>query len=195
MPNAQLPMTNCQRNLLWLSCMLKYLLTTEKKILTAVKCSSGSFHALGNPEQDILSVFTHVVSIYDNLLEQKNQIIYMRKEFNSQRIFWVNQHGCRFIVLKHQYGRRDVMWKRSIQPNEFGQFPSHTDNLRIFFQHKQQNKLTVTAKFSSLYCDVWSFGMIFKAAAKEIDLFSVNVLFSQWRSKGNLTLCLFINYA
>ena len=180
MPSAQLPMTNCQRNLLWLSCMLKYLLTTEKTILTAETFSSGSFHALGNPEQDILSVFTHVASIYDNLLEQKNQIIYMRKEFNSQRIFWVNQHGCRFIVLEHQYGRRDVMWKRSIQPYEFGQFPSHTDNLRIFFfQLKQQNKLTVTAKFLSLYCDVWSFGMISKAAAKEIDLFSLNALFSQ----------------
>ena len=38
----------------------------------------------------------------------------MRKEFNSQRIFLVHQHGCRFIVLQHQYGRREVMWKRSI---------------------------------------------------------------------------------
>ena len=38
----------------------------------------------------------------------------MRKEFNSQRIFFVHQHGRRFIVLQHQYGRRDVMWKHSI---------------------------------------------------------------------------------
>ena len=38
----------------------------------------------------------------------------MRKEFNSQRIFLVHQHGRRFIVLEQQYGRRDVMWKRSI---------------------------------------------------------------------------------
>ena len=38
----------------------------------------------------------------------------MRKEFNSQRIFWVHQHGRHFIVLEHQYGRRDVMRKRSI---------------------------------------------------------------------------------
>ena len=30
----------------------------------------------------------------------------MRKELNS--------HGRHFIVLEHQYGRRDVMWKRSI---------------------------------------------------------------------------------
>ena len=38
----------------------------------------------------------------------------MRKEFNPQRIFLVHQHGSRFIVLEHQYGRRDVMWKSSI---------------------------------------------------------------------------------
>ena len=38
----------------------------------------------------------------------------MRKEFNSQRIFFVHQHGRRFIVLQHQYGRREVMCKRSI---------------------------------------------------------------------------------
>ena len=38
----------------------------------------------------------------------------MRKEFNSQRIFFVHQHGRCFIVLQHQYGRREVMWKRSI---------------------------------------------------------------------------------
>ena len=38
----------------------------------------------------------------------------MRKEFNSQRIFFVHQHARRFIVLEHQYGGRDVMWKRSI---------------------------------------------------------------------------------
>ena len=38
----------------------------------------------------------------------------MRKEFNSQRIFFVHQHGRRFIVLQHQYGRREIMWKRSI---------------------------------------------------------------------------------
>ena len=38
----------------------------------------------------------------------------MRKEFKSQRIFWVHLRGRHFIVLEHQYGRRDVMWKRSI---------------------------------------------------------------------------------
>ena len=26
-----------------------------------------------------------------------------------------HQQGCRFIVLGHQYGRRDVMWKHSIE--------------------------------------------------------------------------------
>ena len=38
----------------------------------------------------------------------------MRKELNSQRIYWVHQHSRLFIFLEHQYGRRDVMWKRSI---------------------------------------------------------------------------------
>ena len=28
--------------------------------------------------------------------------------------FLVNQHGRRFIVFGHRYGRRDVIWKRSI---------------------------------------------------------------------------------
>ena len=48
------------------------------------------------------------------LIYYNQKIIYMRKEFNSQRIFWMHQHGRRFIVLENQYGRRDVMWKRSI---------------------------------------------------------------------------------
>ena len=55
--------------------------------------------------------------IYANLLEQKNGI-YRRKELNSQRIFLVHQHGCCFIVLEHQYGRRDVLWKRSIEADK-----------------------------------------------------------------------------
>ena len=41
--------------------------------------------------------------------------VYIRKEFNSLRICLVHQHGRHFIVLEHQYGRRDVMWKRSIK--------------------------------------------------------------------------------
>ena len=44
----------------------------------------------------LYNVFTHVTSIYANLLKQK-------KEFNSHR-----------TCSKHQYGRRDVVWKRSI---------------------------------------------------------------------------------
>ena len=62
-----------------------------------------------------------------------------KKEFNSDRIFWVHQHGRSFIVWEHQYGRRDVMWKRSITENAF----------RIFFQPDWQidngffNRLTM----------------------------------------------------
>ena len=40
--------------------------------------------------------------------------VYIRKEFNSHRICLKHQHGRPFIVLEHQYGRFDVMWKRSI---------------------------------------------------------------------------------
>ena len=38
----------------------------------------------------------------------------VRKEFHSHRIGLRHQHGRCFIVLGHQYGRRDVMWKHSI---------------------------------------------------------------------------------
>ena len=55
---------------------------------------------------DINSVFTHVASIYANLLEQK-------KAHNKRvHLHWTGlgqQHGRRFIVLGHQYVRRDVM--------------------------------------------------------------------------------------
>ena len=36
---------------------------------------------------------------------------YMRKSFNSDRIGLAHQHGHRFIVLGHQYGGRDSMYK------------------------------------------------------------------------------------
>ena len=42
----------------------------------------------------------------------------MRQEFNSPRNFLVHQHGRRFIVLEHQYGRLDVMCKRSIRAEQ-----------------------------------------------------------------------------
>ena len=40
-------------------------------------------------------------------------LIYIRKELNSHRICLEHKNSRRFIVLEHQYGRRDVMWKRS----------------------------------------------------------------------------------
>ena len=43
------------------------------------------------------SVFTHVASIYANLLAK--EIFCIRKEFNSDRIGLRRQHGRRFIVL------------------------------------------------------------------------------------------------
>ena len=43
----------------------------------------------------------------------------MRKEFNSHSIILVHQHGRCFIVLEDQYGRHDVMRKRSIFQRSF----------------------------------------------------------------------------
>ena len=58
-------------------------------------------------------VFPPVTNIYANLLEQKKSV-YIRKEFNSHRTGLGLQHGRRFIVLGHKYGRRDVMLKHNI---------------------------------------------------------------------------------
>ena len=38
----------------------------------------------------------------------------IRKEFNYHRTGLEHKHCRSFIVLEHHYGRRDVMWKRSI---------------------------------------------------------------------------------
>ena len=50
-------------------------------------------------------------------MKQKKVFTDIRKELNSNRIGLVNQHGCCFIVLKHQYGSHDdIMGVRSILP-------------------------------------------------------------------------------
>ena len=38
----------------------------------------------------------------------------MTNEFNSHGIGLKHQHGLSFIVLEHQYGLRDALWKRSV---------------------------------------------------------------------------------
>ena len=57
------------------------------------------FHCFGTPKWP---PWRHVKTLY-------------RKEFNSHRTGLKHQHGRRFIVLELQNGRRDVMWKRSIE--------------------------------------------------------------------------------
>ena len=58
------------------------------------------------------SQYNHVVNIYANLLEATKESFYIEKAFNSRRIdFWHTNYGRRFIVLEHQYGRRDVNLK------------------------------------------------------------------------------------
>ena len=54
-----------------------------------------------------------MASIWWKLIRTKENV-HIRKEFNSLRIGSEQQHGHRFIVLENQYGRRDVMQKRSI---------------------------------------------------------------------------------
>ena len=69
-------------------------------------------------------------TVYANSLEQKESF-YIRKEFNSQRIGLKHQQDRRFIVLEHQYGRRDVMWKRSINMCFFNLVFTHILRLMI----------------------------------------------------------------
>ena len=54
-----------------------------------------------------------MVNIYANLFGKK-KIFDIRKEFNYHRTGLEHKHCRSFIVLEHHYGRRDVMWKRSI---------------------------------------------------------------------------------
>ena len=54
----------------------------------------------------LFNVITHVVSSYVNLSEQTK--VFTQKKFNSYRTGLWHQHGRCFIVLGHQYGRRDV---------------------------------------------------------------------------------------
>jgi len=56
--------------------------------------------------------FIYVASSDANLLEQKT--VNIRKEFNSRSIGLGQQHGRRFIVLKHQYGCHDVKLKQNL---------------------------------------------------------------------------------
>ena len=62
--------------------------------------------------------FTHMASSRTNFLEKKNA-----SKFNSHRIGLGHQHGRRFIVLRHQHGGSDVIWKPSIRLCQMIRFP------------------------------------------------------------------------
>ena len=81
--------------------------------------------SLPAPPAELWSGFTHVASIYANLLEFTKEMFYIRKEFNSLR---VGLHGRRLIVLEHQNGRRVVMVRNS----QDGLLP-RKQSLRIIF--------------------------------------------------------------
>ena len=54
-----------------------------------------------------------MASIYANLSEQKKTFAREKSSTPTGTGLW-HQHGRRFILLEHQYGHRNVMWKRSI---------------------------------------------------------------------------------
>ena len=79
----------CKQRLspVWLSC--------RRKAIWYRAFSRARFHSRG---QYLLGKFIGT-----------KESVCRRKEFNSLTIGLVHQHGRRFIVLGHQYGRRDVM--------------------------------------------------------------------------------------
>ena len=62
----------------------------------------------------LLERFSIIIERTHSQVQQPCQLIgtkesfYIKKEFNSYRISLVQQHGHRFIVLKHRYGCHDV---------------------------------------------------------------------------------------
>ena len=76
--------------------------TTATAAKTAVKKCIERFHSRGQ----------HLCKFNGT-----KESVCIRKEFNSHRTGLEHQDGRRFIVLGHQYGRRDVMWKHSFEFN------------------------------------------------------------------------------
>ena len=58
----------------------------------------------GNPNRAFSLTWSASMQIY-----WKKESVCLRKEFNSHKTGLEHQDGRRFIVLGHQYGRRDVM--------------------------------------------------------------------------------------
>ena len=58
-------------------------------------------------------LFTHHGPAADGFIERFHSVtkesVYIREEFNSNRIGLEHQHGRRCILLGHQYGFRNVM--------------------------------------------------------------------------------------
>ena len=78
-----------------LSCKTNTFLSSPKNV--KIEC----FHSRGQ----------HLCKLFGT-----KESVCIRKEFNSHRTGLGHQHDRRFIVLGHQSGRRDVMWKHSIEP-------------------------------------------------------------------------------
>ena len=93
---------------------------------------------------ELWSGFTHVASIYANLLEFTKEMFYMRKEFNSQKV-WPSWSPL--IVLEHQNGRRVVMVRNS----QDGLLPRKQSLRIIFFSLTVENStLGIIIRFKTI---------------------------------------------
>ena len=90
-------------------CFLK-VIYHSLQLLREIEGHSGFINSVCFDEEGKISIerfYSRGQHLY-RLIGTKESV-YIRKEFDSQRIFLVHQHGRRFIVLEHQYSRRDVM--------------------------------------------------------------------------------------
>ena len=78
----------------------------------------------------------------------------MWKEFNSHRIFFYTQTWPPIHCFVHKYGRRDVMWKRSIKPVKYMTFQesrkSQFNSTSVWQVPRNLNSISDENKWSSL---------------------------------------------
>ena len=85
-------------NLLWLAVLLKNQVLSLQSLLLVFP-DKERFHSRGQ----------HLCKFIGT-----KESVYIRNEVNSHRFGLVHQHRWHFIVLEHQFGYRDVTWKRFV---------------------------------------------------------------------------------
>ena len=73
-------------------------------------------------------------------LIRTKESVYIWKEFNSHRIGLEHQQGRRVFLLEHQYGLRDVMWKRCIRSGG-GEFSSPAPRFKMPWEGRRYAKV------------------------------------------------------